>query len=95
MNWFNNEDIQPKLEAMLKLIDFQHDKGMKVLKLDSTVPNLVNFCLHKSTYAKIYPFTEGDEDLLENFKETSLVVHLSFLHAMQLLMNLSSESLQT
>ena len=77
------------------MIDFQHDKGMEVLKLDSTLPNMVNFCLHKSTYAQIYPLTEEDEDLLEKFKKTSLVVHLSFLHAKQLLMKLLSESLQT
>ena len=95
LNWSNNEDIQPTLEAMLKMIDFQHDKGMEVLKVDSTLPNLVNFCLHKFTYAKIYPFTAGDEDLFEKFKKTSLLVHLSFLHAKQLLMKLLSESLQT
>ena len=36
-----------------------------MLKLGGTLPNLANICLHKSTDAKFYPFTEGDEDLLE------------------------------
>ena len=33
------------------------------------VPNLANICLHKSTDAKFYPFTEGDKDLLEKIRE--------------------------
>ena len=36
-----------------------------MLKLGCTLPNLANICLHISTDAKIYPFTEGDKDLLE------------------------------
>ena len=40
-----------------------------MLKLGCTLPSLVNICLHKSTDAKIYPFTEGDKDLLEKFRE--------------------------
>ena len=40
-----------------------------MLKLGCTLPNLANICLHKSTDAKLYPFTEGDEDLLEKIRE--------------------------
>ena len=61
-----------------------------MLKLGCTLPNLANVCLHKSTDAKLYPFTEGDKDL-----KMLLVVHLSFLHAKQLLMKLLLENLQT
>ena len=40
-----------------------------MLKLVCTSPNLANICLHKSTDAKFYPFTEGDNDLLEKIRE--------------------------
>ena len=33
------------------------------------ITNLANICLHKSTDAKFYPFTEEDKDLLENIQE--------------------------
>ena len=40
-----------------------------MLDLGCTLPDLANICLHKSTEAKLYPFTEGDKDLLEKFRE--------------------------
>ena len=51
------------------MIAFYHDKDIDMLKLGCTLPNLANICLHKSTDAKIYPFTEGDKDLLEKIRE--------------------------
>ena len=88
-------DDVPTLEAMQKMISFYHDKEIDMLKLGCTLPNLANICLHKPTAAKFYPFTEGDKDFLEKFEKILLVVHLSFLHAKQLLMKLLFESLQT
>ena len=69
LRWYNNEDVVPTLEARQKLIAFYHDKDIDMLKLGCTLPNLANICLHKSTDAKFYPFTEGDKDLLEKFRE--------------------------
>ena len=80
---------------MQKMIAFYNDTDIDMLKLGCTLPKLANICLHKSTDAKFYPFTEADKDLLEKIEKTSLVAHLSFLHAKQLLMKLLSESLQT
>ena len=40
-----------------------------MLKLGCTLPNQANICLHKYTDAKFYPFTGGDKDLLEKFRE--------------------------
>ena len=40
-----------------------------MLKLGCTLPNLAYICLHKSTDAKFYSFTEGDKDLLEKIRE--------------------------
>ena len=54
---------------MQKMIAFYDDKGIDTLKLGCTLPNLANICLHKSTVAKIYPFREGDKDLLERIRE--------------------------
>ena len=54
---------------MQKMIAFYHDKDIDMLKLGCTLPSLANICAHKSTDAKIYPFTEGDKDLLEKFGE--------------------------
>ena len=54
---------------MQKVVAFYHDKNIDMLKLGCSLPNLANICLHKSTAAKIYPFTEGDTDLLEKIRE--------------------------
>ena len=51
------------------MIAFYHDKDIDMLKLGCTLPNLANICLHKSTDAKFYPFTEGDNNLLEKNRE--------------------------
>ena len=40
-----------------------------MLKLGCTLPNLANSCLHKSTSAKFYPFTENEEELLRKIRE--------------------------
>ena len=92
---YNNKDVVPTLEAIQKMIAFYHDKDIDMLKLGCTLPNLANICLHKSTDAKFYPFTEGDKDLLEKIEKMLLVVQLPFLHAKQLLMKLLFKSQQT
>ena len=69
LRWYNNRDVVPTLGAMQKMIDFYHDKGIDMLKLSCTLPNLANICLHKSTNHKFYPFFEGDEDLCEKIRE--------------------------
>ena len=80
---------------MQKIIAFYHDKNNYMLKLDCTLPSLANICLHKSTDAKLYPFTEENKTYCIKIEKMSWVVHLSFLHAKQLLMKLLSKSLQT
>ena len=69
LRWFIKKDVVPTLEAMQKMIAFYHDKDIDMLKLGCTLPNLANICLHKSTDAKFYPFTEGDKDRLEKNRE--------------------------
>ena len=69
LRWYNSKDVLPTLEGMQKMIVFYHDKDIERLKLGCTLPNLANICLHKSTVAKFYPFTEGDKDFLEKIRE--------------------------
>ena len=40
-----------------------------MLKFGCTLPNLAKICLHKSTDAKFYLFTEGNKDLLQKIRE--------------------------
>ena len=69
LKWYNNKDVVPTLEAMQKMIGFYHNKGIDMLKLGCTLPNLANISLHKSTDSKFYPFTESDKDLLDKIRE--------------------------
>ena len=69
LRWYNNKDVVPTLEATQKMTAFYHEKDIDMLKLGCTLPNLANICLHKSTVAKFYPFTEGEKDLLEKLQE--------------------------
>ena len=95
LRWYNNKYVVPTLEAMQIMIAFYHDKGIDMFKLGCTLPSLANICLHNCINAEFYPITEEDKNLLEKIEKTSLVVHLSSLHAKQLLMKLLSENLQT
>ena len=69
LRWYNNKDVVPTLEAMQKMLAFYQKKRIDLLKLWCTPPNSANFCLHKSTSAKFYPFTETDKDLLQKIRE--------------------------
>ena len=69
LRWCNNKDVVPTLEAMQKVIASYHDKNIDMLKLGCTLPSLANICLHKSTDAQVYPFTEEDKELLRKIRE--------------------------
>ena len=51
------------------MLAFYHKKGTDMLKLGCTFSSLANICLHKSTSAKFYPFTETDKDLLKKIRK--------------------------
>ena len=69
LRWYNNKDVVTTLEAMQKMLALYQKKGFHMLKLGCTLPNLADICLHKSTSAKFYPFTETDKDLLQKIRE--------------------------
>ena len=69
LRWYNNKNVVPTLETMQKMLASYHRKGIDMLKLGCTLPNLANICLHRSTSAKFYPFTETDKDLLQKIRE--------------------------
>ena len=54
---------------MQKMLVFYQKEGIELLKLGCTLPNMIKICLHKSTSAKFYPFTENDKDLLQTIRE--------------------------
>ena len=66
---YNNKDVVPTLESMRRMVDFYHNEGTDMLKLGYTLPKHANICLHKSTTAKFYPFTESNKDLFEKICE--------------------------
>ena len=66
---YNNKDVVQTLEAVQKVIQFYHNKEIDMMKLDCTLPNLANECLHKPTNYKLYPFCESDKDLCEKIRE--------------------------
>ena len=51
------------------MIGFYHNKGVDMLKLGCTLPNLAKICLHKSKDSKFYRLTASDKDLLEKIRE--------------------------
>ena len=51
------------------MLAFYLKKGIDMLKLGCTLPNLAKICLHKPASAKFYPFTETDKDMLEKIRE--------------------------
>ena len=65
LRWYNNKKIVPTLEAMQKVVDFYHNKGIQMLTLGNTLPSLANICIHKSTTANFYPFTKSDKNLVK------------------------------
>ena len=69
LQWYNNKDVVPTLEAMQKIVQFYHQKEIDMFKLGGTLPNLANVFLHKSTNEKFYPFCESDRDLCEKIRE--------------------------
>ena len=80
LRWYNNKDVVSTLETMQKILPFYHKKGITMLKLGCTLPNLGNICLHKSTSAKFYPFTKPIKTCCKRFEKIWLVVLLSSWH---------------
>ena len=51
------------------MTEFYENKGIVMLKFGCTLPILADFCLHKSTHSRFYPFTESDKDLLDKMRK--------------------------
>ena len=66
---YNNRDVVPTVEAMQKMVDLYHNKGIDMLELGCTSTNLATICLQKSTTAIFHTFTESDKDLLGKIRE--------------------------
>ena len=95
LRWYNNKDVVPTLGAMQKMIALYQDKDIDMVKLDCTLPNLANICLHKSIDAKFYPFKVGETDLLEKIREDLVGGPFTVFNGKQMLMKLLFENQQT
>ena len=69
VKWHNNKDVVPTLEAMQQMMEFYHNKGIDMLKLGCTLPNLANICFHMSTNHKFFPFVETDRNLHDKIRK--------------------------
>ena len=65
LRWFNNKDFATTLEAMQRLLEFYHNKGVLMLKLGCNSSNVANSFLDSST--------ESDEDLLSKIIRGDMV----------------------
>ena len=61
LKWYNKKDVVPTLEALQKRMQFYHQKGIDMLKLGFTLPNLANRIPHSSTSLKFFPFNQEDK----------------------------------
>ena len=59
----------PNTRSNAKMLAFYHKKGIGMLKLGCTLPNLAKNYLHKSTSTKFYPLIETDKDLMQKIRE--------------------------
>ena len=80
LKWYNNKDVVPTLDAMQKMIEFYHNKGIDMLKLGFTLPNLANICLHKSTDSMFYPLQGRIKICWRRYEKIWLVVLPLSLH---------------
>ena len=68
VRWYK-KDVVPTLEAIQKMKEFYHNKGIDTLKLGCTLPNLANICLYKSNSNKFYAFVEADKYWHDKIRE--------------------------
>ena len=68
LQWYNNKDVVPTREALTRMMQFYHDRGVDVFKCGCTLPSIANRILHGSTKALFHPFAQKDEDLAENLR---------------------------
>ena len=58
------KEVVLTLEAMQKMVEFYHNKGIDMLNPGCTLLNRANICMHSSTSGKYYPLTESDKNIL-------------------------------
>ena len=51
------------------MMQFYHQKGIDMLKLGFTLPNLANRILHSSTSLKFFPFNQEDQSFDDYIRE--------------------------
>ena len=75
LKWYNNKDVVPTLEAMQKMIEYYHNKGIVILKVGGTLPFLAKSCLQKSTDSNFCPSTGTENFAGKNTTRYGWTVH--------------------
>ena len=68
LEWDNNKDFVPTLEALQKLMKIYHEREKDMQKLGYTLPKKANNYLHSSTTGNFFPFTKNDKDILQKIR---------------------------
>ena len=69
LKWYNNKDVVPTLEALRKMMQFYQQKGIDMLNLGFTLPNLANDILHSSTPPKFLQFNQENKSFDDYIRE--------------------------
>ena len=79
LQWDNNKDVVPTLEAMQKMIQFYHNKGINMLKLGCTLSTLANKYVHTNLQITSFNhFAKVIKVCVKKFEKTCLVDLLLF-----------------
>ena len=73
LKWYNNKALVPTLEAMQKMIEFYHNRGIDMLKHGCKLTNLADICLRKSTAPSFFPLQSRIKICLRRYEKISLV----------------------
>ena len=80
LKWYKKKDVLPALEAMQKLIELFHRKGIDMLKLGCTQLNLAIFvCINRQIQTFIL-LQSRKKICLRRYEKTWLAVLLLSLH---------------
>ena len=95
LRWYNNKDVVATLEAMQKWLIFSTKKISICWSLVVHYQTWLTFAYTNLPIRNSIISQREIKTSWKKFEKTSLVVHLSFSHAKQLLMKPLSENLQT
>ena len=81
LKWYNNKIVVPTLGAKQKMIEFYHNNGIDMLKLECTLPNLVNIFVSINQQIQKFVLLQSRLKICwRRYEKIWLVVFLLSLH---------------